>query len=117
MFVIPLAIMVYALVDCVRTPESQAPSGVPKAGWILVIVVVPVLGAVGWLVVSRIPGINLPRASRPKRPRGPVAPDDDPQFLANLDWQARKAYYEQQRRKAGEPPADEESGNGPTPES
>jgi len=117
MFVIPLAIMVYALVDCVRTPEQAAPSGVPKPVWIAVIVLVPVLGALGWLAVSRIPGINLPRASggsRPRPPRGPVAPDDDPEFLANLDWQARKAYYERQRRQAQEHPDDPDDDASPT---
>lgn len=101
-----VVIVVFALVDCIRTPNSDMPPGIPKPLWIILIVAVPVVGAIAWLIISRLPGFASsggPRPSRPKpprRPRGPVAPDDDPEFLANLDWQARKAYYERLRAEA-----------------
>jgi len=95
--ILALALVVYALVDCVRSDDSDMPVGLPKAVWVILIIVFPGAGAVAWLVVSRVarqgqrtPGRPLfgggpshPSTSRAPAPR-PVAPDDDPDFLASL---------------------------------
>ena len=95
--ILALALVVYALVDCVRSDDSDMPVGLPKAVWVILIIVFPGAGAVAWLVVSRVarqgqrtPGRPLfgggpshPSTSRGPAPR-PVAPDDDPDFLASL---------------------------------
>ena len=91
--VLGVALIVFALIDCIRTPRHAVPPGPPKEVWVLLIIAVPVIGAIAWLIVSRSKGI----ASGGARRTGPVAPDDDPEFLADLDWQARKAYHERMK--------------------
>ncbi|MDN5558307.1 MAG: PLD nuclease N-terminal domain-containing protein [Ruaniaceae bacterium] len=102
--VLLLALIIFALVDCIRTPKYEMPPGLPRGAWIALIILVPVVGAAAWLLVSRFRGIAPGGALR--RPKGPTAPDDDPQFLADLDWQARKAHHERMKaekeRKAAE---------------
>lgn len=93
--ILGIALIVYAFIDCLRTDERSAPPGLPKAVWLLLIAVVPVIGALAWLLVSRLPNDGTSR----RRNQRPVAPDDDPEFLANLDWEARKAHHERMRRE------------------
>lgn len=100
-YIIPVALMIYALADCAITPRWRVPSGLPKGLWI-VLILVPVIGPIAWLVTSRLagnprtdPGIRAPRMRRAR----PVAPDDNEAFLADLDWQARKAHYERLKRE------------------
>lgn len=102
--VIVIALYVYALVDLATSPSDQVRT-LPRLVWLLVILVIPVVGAVGWLVLgrprttpgpggrgggiaARLPGVD------PRRPSGyssgPVAPDDDPDFLRRLDEQQRR---------------------------
>ncbi len=105
-----VALTVYALADVANTPESRA-KGLPKIVWLLVIVFVPFLGALVWLLLGKGGG-NDPRAPRNPRTRGPqrpIAPDDDPAFLAKLDQENRARRREQiqeelrrKKREAGE---------------
>lgn len=97
LLVLPLAFIIFALVDCIRTPRHHIPPGPPKGVWVVLIVFVPVIGAIAWLVISRSRGISSGGIRR--KPKGPTAPDDDPQFLADLDWQARKAYHERMKKE------------------
>lgn len=81
-FIIELALTIYALIDVIRTDESQI-RGLPKFAWIILIILLPVVGAVVWLVAgkerdeSRAARSTDPRAWRPGRPS---SPDDDPRF-------------------------------------
>lgn len=106
--IIPLALMIYALIDCARTPEDSMPSGIPKALW-LVLIIFPVLGPLAWLLISRIARVEASAAAdgrpivwtsqsphRPSRRPGPSAPDDDPEFLARLAREQRRAQREQE---------------------
>lgn len=77
--VLLIALVVYALVDA-----SQADSGrvrlMPRWLWMVSIVLLPGVGAVGWLLLGRPRHRSLPPGST----RRPVAPDDDPDFLRGL---------------------------------
>jgi hypothetical protein len=42
-----------------------------------------------WLVERRNQGGGGGRGVRPTKPRGPVGPDDDEEFLRELDWKQR----------------------------
>ncbi|HLT83019.1 MAG TPA: PLD nuclease N-terminal domain-containing protein [Phototrophicaceae bacterium] len=100
-----VALVVYALVDCVRSDDADMPVGLPKAVWVVLIVVFPGAGALAWLVVSRVSrqaagqvrggSGTVAHPSRRPAPR-PLAPDDDPDFLAGLG-----------RQRPVEPPAPE----------
>ena len=110
--VIVLVIFVYALVDVIRTDGHQT-RGISKPAWIIVMIVLPLLGAILWFIFGR--PYNKPTA-KPVR-RQPVAPDDDPEFLRNLETRRRnqaeddrlkklKADLEAKERALDEKPAD-----------
>jgi hypothetical protein len=87
-FLISLALSVYALFSCIQTRNKDVPY-LPKLVWILLIVFVPFVGPIVWLLMARGQGTPLgraPAATRSNRPAGrPLAPDDDPDFLASLE--------------------------------
>lgn len=74
---IPLGLTIYALVDCISTPDEQM-RNLPKSVWIL-IVLIPIVGPITWLIAGR------PKRGRGGRPqRRILPPDDDPDFLRKL---------------------------------
>lgn len=86
-FLISLVLSVYALFSCIQTPDKDVPH-LPKLVWIVLIVFVPYVGPITWLLLSRRAAAASERPSRPagtKPPARPVAPDDDPDFLATLE--------------------------------
>ncbi|MEU4541956.1 PLDc N-terminal domain-containing protein [Nonomuraea dietziae] len=86
-----LAFWLYSLFDVITTPEKET-RNLPKILWVLVIVLVPLVGSVFWLLLGRplrsrplrMPGRSIMDAAEP--PRGP---DDDPDFLRDLDRRMR----------------------------
>jgi hypothetical protein len=77
--VLSIAIQLYGLIDCAQREDSDVRS-LPRWGWLIIIFLIPTIGAVAYLV-----------AGRPKRPGGggkkpkrTIAPDDDPDFLRGL---------------------------------
>ncbi|MBW8800325.1 MAG: PLDc_N domain-containing protein [Streptomyces sp.] len=46
-YVLVAVLYVYALVDCVRTPATRIRM-LPKAGWLIAMVLFPILGAIAW---------------------------------------------------------------------
>ena len=94
-YVIPVALLIYALIDCIQT-DTILVRNLPKTFWILLIIVIPVIGPIVWLVAGRPQGGQRPRpvpwpstatAGFPEyeRPRPPRGPDDDDAFLARID--------------------------------
>ncbi|MER7500775.1 PLD nuclease N-terminal domain-containing protein [Nonomuraea pusilla] len=82
-----LAFWLFSLFDVVTTPEDDV-RNVPKPLWVLIVVVVPFLGGLVWLIKGR------PRAARaawpvPPGPGMPKGPDDDPEFLKELERRMR----------------------------
>jgi hypothetical protein len=87
-FVLLVALTIYAAIDCLRTPEPEV-KAVPKPVWLLAILFVVLVGPVLWLLAGRDRG-KAPRTA----PRGPVAPDDDPDFLRRIDENRRLRQWE-----------------------
>lgn len=100
-YIIPVAlavvVFVYGLIDCLRS-EPNAVRGIPKSAWILVIVLLNVIGVALWFLFGRPQYASADASVRPGGPmagpnrpgaaggyRRSVAPDDDPQFLRNLE--------------------------------
>ena len=92
------------------------PGRLPKWVWML-LALVPVLGSLLWLGLSwwakhpeGLSGtLSLGRRSGPQASEpAPVAPDDDPEFLAKLD--ARNRFAEWERRKERERRGEEPEG-------
>ncbi|MCT9869076.1 PLD nuclease N-terminal domain-containing protein [Paenarthrobacter aurescens] len=92
--VIVLVIFVYALVDVIRT-DGRLTRGISKPAWIIVQIVLPLLGAILWFIFGR--PYNKPTA-KPVR-RQPTAPDDDPEFLRNLETRRRKQAEDDRLKK------------------
>jgi hypothetical protein len=95
-----IGIMVYALVDCLRA-DAHDLRHLPRSGWLLVILV-PLVGAVVYLVVGR------PADVSDEPPARPLAPDDDPEFLRRLDLERRRRQADEERRRR----RDRQDGNG-----
>jgi hypothetical protein len=106
-FVILLAIWLYCLLDAITSDESRV-RNLPKMAWILIVLLLLDVGAILWLIAGRPRGTaaGAPyRVDRGNR-RGPTAPptrrpspapDDDPEFLAELS----RRQEEEHRRKLG----------------
>ena len=104
LIVLVFALTLYALLDCARTPEESMPARMPKFLWIILVVLFPTIGPIAWIIVSRVKaaeergGYVEPTVwsskegttfRRPERAR-PMAPDDDPEFLRDLEQDIRR---------------------------
>jgi hypothetical protein len=76
-----LVLTIYALVECIQTEPSRQ-RNLPKALWLLLILVLPLIGPIAWFLTGR-PG-PAGRGRGTNRPPYPRGPDDDPDFLRNL---------------------------------
>ncbi|WP_337060379.1 PLDc N-terminal domain-containing protein [Kineococcus sp. G2] len=77
-----LGLTVYCLVSIVQAGDGELRT-LPRWGWLLLVVLVPLFGAVGYLVAGRPTASSAPR-SRPGYRPGPKGPDDDEDFLRGL---------------------------------
>jgi hypothetical protein len=79
-----IALTTYCVVDVLRH-EEDSPHGLHKIVWIFVLLLFPLVPDLVWLYLKwRSSGEAKPR------PRGPVAPDDDPEYLRWLSEQGRR---------------------------
>lgn len=86
-----VGVTIYALVDCWNTPDDEV-RGLPRLAWLLVVLLFPLVGPGAYLIFGR----DHRAAPQPGRPRV-VAPDDDPDFLRQLDQQRRRAAADERR--------------------
>ncbi|MEV0892307.1 PLDc N-terminal domain-containing protein [Promicromonospora sp. MEB111] len=113
LILVVVGLMAYALTDVWGADEDER-AGLPRWLWVLLIVLLPLLGAISWIVVrvSRRSGAGpapgpgsggsrptQPPRPGPRRPSGPVAPDDDPEFLWLLEQEKRKREREARGRQ------------------
>jgi hypothetical protein len=91
MILVPLALSIYAFIDCITTKEQDV-RHIPKPLWAILILLFPLVGSISWLIVGRdrssaaggrIGGGSSRRFGRSSG--GWVAPDDNPEFLKSLD--------------------------------
>ena len=122
-----VTLTIYTFIDCARTPASDVPARISKPVWLVLIFLIPVIGPAVWLyfkyqsVLAAQNSISTSDIAdklrgKAKRPSGPVAPDDDPEFLARLEAQNRRKAYEQRKaeekaRSEAEDERDSEDGN------
>jgi Phospholipase_D-nuclease N-terminal len=110
MFLVDLALMVIALIDCLSTDE-YAVRNLPKVVWVLLILLFSPVGPIVWFVAGRPqaqpvgragawkPGKGFPEYERPR----PLAPDDDPEFLRKWEADLRRREEELRRKEREEP--------------
>lgn len=78
MILVPLALSIYAFIDCITTEERDV-RYIPKPLWAILVLLFPVVGSISWLLVGR----KRATAAEVRR-REWVAPDDNPEFLKSL---------------------------------
>lgn len=102
-----LVILVVALIDIIRTDDA-AVRGLPKFAWVVLVVMLPLGGALVWLAVGRPVGDERPRRQQSRAANEfpkydhpgryvPQDPEADREFLQQVRDRA-----EQQRRTARE---------------
>lgn len=124
MILIPLALTIFAFIDCLNTPEDEA-KHLPKIAWVFIILLFWVVGPIVWLAAGkqRTPpqGGRTPSEWHRNHRTTWVAPDDNPEFLKSIkdenkkdesvlkDWEAdlRRREEELKNREGGDEPKDE----------
>lgn len=107
--IVLVAIVVYAFVVAVRMNPKNTPAGINKWVWVIFTIVPPIVGSIIFLVANYVNNSrNRPKGTGPdylgplardKGPRpGPMAPDDDPDFLRELEEELRRAQYDKKLR-------------------
>ncbi|MFF8569658.1 PLD nuclease N-terminal domain-containing protein [Streptomyces sp. NPDC015408] len=83
MFLVPLALSVYAFIDCISTKDEDV-RYIPKPFWAILVLLFPLVGSVSWIIAGkkRHPAGASPWAGGGRRQW--VAPDDNPDFLKSL---------------------------------
>ena len=108
--VLAVALWIYAIIDCARTDRSFMPGRLSKGAWMALVIELPALGSALWLWLSWqvkhptspdsiVPDSLFPRNRTRQQPSGPVAPDDDPEFLARLEAHNRFLEWEREQQK------------------
>ena len=110
--VLLFAFVLYCLLD-VALSSPDAVRNLPKLMWVVLVILLPPIGGIVWLLAGRPVGRTAPGgggatdpSSRraptpggpgtprgsgpPRRPPGPRGPDDDPDFLRDLDERLRR---------------------------
>ncbi|GAA1433505.1 PLD nuclease N-terminal domain-containing protein [Streptomyces thermospinosisporus] len=80
MFLVPLALSIYAFIDCISTSDEDV-RHMPKPLWAILVLLFPLAGSISWIIAGK---------QRHPVTRGMgrgqwVAPDDNPDFLKSLD--------------------------------
>jgi hypothetical protein len=94
---IAVGLTIFTVIDIALIDRSRV-KGLPKLIWILICIVLVVIGPVLWFLLGRERLIDPSQAGGsfgPRPRRGPVAPDDDPEFLGKLN---RESAQEQRIR-------------------
>ena len=79
-------LMIFAVVD-IAVIERDRIRALPRGLWIAIAIILPVVGPVLWFFVGRLrkgEGMAPSAAASAPRRLGPIAPDDDPDFLGRL---------------------------------
>jgi hypothetical protein len=102
LFFLGLILAVLALISCLSAEEGEV-RALPRWAWVIIILFFPLLGSLAYFGAGRPlrsgprpgvwrPGNGFPEAERPK------APDDDPEFLRQLDAKTKREDEDLMRR-------------------
>ncbi|MDN3295587.1 PLD nuclease N-terminal domain-containing protein [Streptomyces ficellus] len=123
MYILPLALTIYAFIDCLNTPEDEA-RHLPKVAWIFIILLFWIVGPIVWFAAGKLrhapAGGGTPSEWHRNHRTEWVAPDDNPDFLKSLkdenkkdeallkDWEADLRRREEELKKKGEQDGDDD---------
>ncbi|MET9953606.1 PLD nuclease N-terminal domain-containing protein [Streptomyces sp. NPDC006339] len=114
MFILPLALVIYSLIDCLNTPEDEV-KHLPKVVWVIIILLFWIVGPIVWFAAGKMrkapAGGRTPSEWHRNHRQEWVAPDDNPEFLKSLreentkdesllkDWEADLRRREEELKK------------------
>ncbi|MFI6039602.1 PLD nuclease N-terminal domain-containing protein [Streptomyces sp. NPDC051315] len=109
MFLVPLALSVYAFIDCISTKDDEI-RHMPKPLWAILVLLFPLVGSISWLIAGKrrspaAEGWSGVRGGRAQRQW--VAPDDNPEFLKSLDEDGGDERNKRGNKDAGDDGRDE----------
>lgn len=110
MILVPLALSIFAFIDCVTSDEKEI-RYLPKPLWAILVLLFPLVGSISWLIIGK----RRTFAGGPGAARGGwVAPDDNPEFLNSLGKNppADSGKPSAQAPETPEPPESPEPGKG-----
>jgi hypothetical protein len=100
LFLVEVALVALALISCLSAEDEEIRT-LPRVGWVFVILLFPLVGAIAWFSAGRPvpeaegapirgllghrPVLRAGRGEWSRPNRRIVAPDDDPEFLRSLD--------------------------------
>jgi hypothetical protein len=96
-----------ALISCLSVKDKRVIRRMPRALWVITILLVPLAGSITWFLLGRPRTLGAPRTvwrvavGLPEPPR-PRAPDDDPDFLRSLDRPPDGSQEEERLRRREE---------------
>lgn len=96
LFALEIVLAVLALISCLSAEDGEL-RALPRIAWVILIVLFPLVGAIVYFAAGRPlpvehgPGVwraagTLAETARPRT----LAPDDDPEFLRQLDKQGKR---------------------------
>lgn len=91
--IITIALAIFCLIDLGMTRSGEEVRILPKWAWVLIILLFPILGPIAWLFAGR-PKSNAAPNRLPRTSTAPLAPDDDPAFLADLERKQQRSERE-----------------------
>lgn len=95
---IAIVLAVFCLVDVVMRSSDDV-RYLPRWAWAVIILIVPIVGPVGYLLVGREQRAQaVGPAPSGFGPRRPIAPDDDPEFLNQIRLRRQREQEERLRR-------------------
>lgn len=83
-----LAFWLFSLFDVITTPEEEVRQS-PKIVWLIIVAAVPLVGGVFWMMRGRPRVAGAPYPVPRDSGSLPKGPDDDPEFLRELDRRLR----------------------------
>ncbi|MBD0842791.1 MULTISPECIES: PLD nuclease N-terminal domain-containing protein [unclassified Streptomyces] len=86
MFLVPLALSIYAFIDCISTKDEDI-RHMPKPLWAILVLLFPLVGSISWMIAGKKRSLAAEgwSGARTNRSQQWVAPDDNPDFLKSLD--------------------------------
>ncbi|MDN6528644.1 MAG: PLD nuclease N-terminal domain-containing protein [Brevibacterium sp.] len=93
--VLAIAVTLYGLFDCLLRDRGLI-RVLPKPVWAIIILFIPVIGFVLWYLFGR--GTEDKPSAAPRR-RGPRAPDDDDDYLRQVDRDVKFGKHDPEAQK------------------
>lgn len=115
-----LVLWVWAVIDVIITDRARC-RNLPKIAWVLLVIFLGVIGALGWILFGRPARSSVRSGDAPRRlPSRPIGPEDRPEWTAapstppvsreraeELDRRLEEWEAEQRRRRPDEGGTDE----------